>query len=337
MSVQKMPLISVLIPVYNVDQYLERCIKSVITQTYRNIEIILVDDGSTDNSGIICDAYAEIDNRIRVIHKKNGGLSDARNIGLENAKGKYISFIDSDDYVHSLFIEIMLKNMLDYHTDIIICGYKKGTLDIFPKERIKQNECKIYDSKEMLKQWHSNYKHIETVAWNKLYLRELFINEDIRYPKGVNNEDVQTTHLLVAASKKIGIIDTQLYYYFQRAGSIMHAEISEKSIKDNLLAQNNRLEYFKCNGYCKAYERLLIKRQKYYMLIYCLIHENALKDIKTSLLKEYKEQYQIVLKLQQLGVADKILFYLFRHYVLVIDMIFCFHIKFEKYILHKKY
>ena len=118
---KKQDLISIVVPIYNVEKYLEKCINSIIIQTYKNIEIILVNDGSTDSSGKICDIYLKIDKRIKVVHKKNGGLSDARNVGIENAKGKYIAFIDSDDFLDSDFIEILYNLIIEYNADVSCC------------------------------------------------------------------------------------------------------------------------------------------------------------------------------------------------------------------------
>lgn len=121
-NLASMPLVSVIVPIYKVERYLKECVDSIINQTYKNLEIILVDDGSPDKSGEIADSYAEKDGRVRVIHKENGGLSDARNVGIESAKGEYISLIDSDDYISQYFIEIMMKNAIKYVTDVVTIG-----------------------------------------------------------------------------------------------------------------------------------------------------------------------------------------------------------------------
>ena len=123
MEMEKQPLISVIVPVYNVENYLPRCLDSIINQTYTNLEILLVDDGATDNSGKLCDEYAQKDNRIRVFHKENGGVSSARNMGLDNATGEYIAFVDSDDYIDKCMYEIMLNSSVQNNADIVVCGY----------------------------------------------------------------------------------------------------------------------------------------------------------------------------------------------------------------------
>ena len=134
-------LVSIVVPVYNVDKYLDKCVNSIINQKYKNLEIILVDDGSTDESGKKCDLWAEKDNRIRVIHKENGGLSDARNVGIDNSKGYYISFIDSDDFIENDMIEVLLKEIKENNCDISICGYYKTYVD---KDEIIDNSKEIF-------------------------------------------------------------------------------------------------------------------------------------------------------------------------------------------------
>lgn len=219
-------LVSVIVPIYNVEQYLERCIKSIQNQTYRNLEIILVDDGSPDNCGEICDRYATEDERIKVVHKVNGGLSDARNAGLDIAKGDYFFLVDSDDWIHKQTIEIMMQMIEKNNCDLAICGYQYAYEG-------KEYSDKALDLKTILDQYTNvnRYRAQEiyftnpdkrleyTVAWNKIYRKDLFKN--IRYPKGKVHEDEFTTFKLLHEAKKIGIIEEPLYYYFVRNDSIM--------------------------------------------------------------------------------------------------------------------
>lgn len=211
-------LISVVVPVYNVEEYLPKCIKSIVSQTYREIEIILVDDGSTDKSAKICDEAANKDNRIIVIHKENGGLSDARNKGIDVAKGKYISFIDSDDYIEPTYFEYLYDLLEKKHSDISICGFKyvseKGKL----LNKICDDECSLVMSteeslKEMLKM-----KLYSNSAWAKLYSIELF--SGVRYPKGEFFEDIATTYRLFMKAKRIAYGSNALYCYLYRDSAI---------------------------------------------------------------------------------------------------------------------
>ena len=215
-------LISIVVPIYNVEKYLDDCIKSIIGQTYKNIEIILVDDGSTDRSGEVCENYAKYDKRIKVIHKENGGLSDARNEGLKIANGQYITFIDSDDYVNEEFVEILYKSIKKYNADISICNYdlieEKSTYRKENKKNIK--DITQLDNKECLKRTYSNEKGMEFLAWAKLYNKDLFVKNCIIYPKGKIHEDTYTTYKLIYYSKNIVYNDVSLYYYRKRNGSI---------------------------------------------------------------------------------------------------------------------
>lgn len=234
-------LISIIVPIYNVEKYLNRCIDSIINQTYKNLEIILVDDGSTDNSGKICDKYAEKDKRIKVIHKKNGGLSDARNSGIEVEKGKKISFIDSDDFVEKTFIENLYKWMKQYDVDISCCDsdiFFDDKSNFYNSENYK-NISKVYEKFDALK--YSNIQgYFGIAAWNKLYKSELF--KDVRYPIGKICEDWRTTYKLIEKSKKLYYNSTPLYHYRQRKNSIT----KKKEITyDALDAVNEVIEHFK--------------------------------------------------------------------------------------------
>lgn len=213
-------LISIIVPVYNTEKYIERCIDSIINQTYSNIEIILIDDGTLDKSGEICDLYVNKDKRIRVIHKKNGGLADARNEGIENAKGKYLAFIDSDDYIKNTMIEVLYKNLVKNNADISICDF----VQVDENNQMKYNN---YSRKEFnmadnskFENLRNEYYLVTTVQWNKLFRAEIFKN--IRYPKGKVNEDEFVVANELYNAKKISYILEPLYYYFQRTDSIMH-------------------------------------------------------------------------------------------------------------------
>lgn len=220
-------LVSVIIPVYNVEKYLNRCIKSVLGQTYKNLEIILVDDGSTDNSSQICDEYKKIDSRIIVIHKENGGLSDARNAGINKATGKYITFIDSDDSIEKDMIEYLYLLMKKYKTKMSLCChniiYEKRNKVISlgnGKEEVLSSEKCI---EKML-----YHKDVDTSAWAKLYAKNLF--DDISYPKGFLFEDIGTTYKLFIESKYIACGYENKYNYWIRKNSIVTGVFSEKKL-----------------------------------------------------------------------------------------------------------
>ena len=223
-------LISVIVPIYNVERYLRRCIDSIIYQSYENIEIILVDDGSSDSSGDICEEYKERDKRVCVIHKENGGLSDARNVGIDIATGKYLTFIDSDDYVSISYIEELYNYLIQNKADIAVCSMQKVS-GYLTEKLIEKDACKIkvWNSEDALRQMLLQYD-ITCNAWGKLYISELFKN--IRYPKGKLYEDLATTYKLIDMSNKIVFFDKKLYAYYQRIDSIQNSEFSEKKLDE---------------------------------------------------------------------------------------------------------
>jgi glycosyltransferase involved in cell wall biosynthesis len=232
------PLISIIIPVYKVEKYLEKCIKSVLDQTYKNLQIILVDDGSPDNCGKICDNYVKIDNRIEVIHKENGGLSDARNVGLKKARGKYIGFVDSDDYVSNGMFENMYNTLVNNNADVSICNFYTV---IDNKNIIKNvdNGIEIYNKLEILKEILLD-KKIQSYAWNKLYKRELF--KDIEYPVGKKYEDIGTTFYILEKCNKIAVSGSPEYYYITRGDSIVNNN-TEGTVIDYISLISDRYDY----------------------------------------------------------------------------------------------
>ena len=192
--------ISIIVAVYNIEQYLGRCVDSLLNQTYRNLEIILVDDGSTDESGVLCDEYAERDSRVKVIHKENGGLSDARNIGAAAAEGEYIAYVDGDDWVEKEMYGAMLEALKDYQAEVAVCRYKC----IYPDRVVDESTDKItvFEGREALKVYIEEDERfqIQNAAWNKLYRREFA--EGLQFPKGKLYEDIVYTAKLFGREDK---------------------------------------------------------------------------------------------------------------------------------------
>ena len=229
-------LVSIIVPIYKVEQYLRRCLDSIINQTYTNLEIILVDDGSPDNCPQICDEYAAKDKRIVVIHKENGGLSDARNVGLDISKGEYISFVDSDDWVSLDYINELYSSLIKVHADIAIINHKHVT-DILINENERKHPLKIFLKQQALfKLIVKQYQPFVT-SWGKLYRKELFKN--IRFPVGKCHEDEFTSHLLINAASKVVYLNRILYFYYQRPNSITKGS----HILDLIEAFENRLKF----------------------------------------------------------------------------------------------
>ncbi|MCB6142735.1 glycosyltransferase [Lachnospira pectinoschiza] len=235
-------LISVIVPVYNVELYLSRCIQSIIKQTYKELEIILVDDGSTDLSGQLCEQWKEKDSRIIVIHKANGGLSSARNAGIEIAKGKYLAFVDSDDYIAEDMIDTMVGDIQNYGVDVACVNYMEFD-DSNVNQVIQNQESKtiVLDTLSAIKCLYSNEK-ICNFAWNKMYKKELF--ESIRYPLGRKMEDLGTTYRLFDLSKNISYNSKRLYYYYQRENSILH-NLNKSFYIDKTLLTIQRSKYLR--------------------------------------------------------------------------------------------
>lgn len=236
-------LISVIVPIYNVEKYLDRCVDSIINQTYKNLEIILVDDGSPDNCPQMCDDYAKIDNRIKVVHKENGGLSDARNVGMKVATGEYVSFIDSDDYISLDFYETLLETIVDNDSDIVECGvvkfYEDNNFDEYSDD-LKVTNYDTLDGLEGLINENPFKQHV----WNKLYKSNIAL--DISYAVGKLNEDEFWTYQIFGKAKKVTRINKTMYYYFQRGSSIMGNGYNIRRL-DALEGKMNRQAYIEKN------------------------------------------------------------------------------------------
>lgn len=226
-----MDLVSIIVPVYNVEKYINKCIDSIINQTYSNLEIILIDDGSPDQCGEICDKYAVLDKRIKVIHKSNGGLSDARNMGLDAATGDYIVFIDSDDYVDLNMISVLHKRIIESKADMVICNYLKvneeGLIIEEKKENIPDFD-KVYTGIDILDCVIQYGGSCFVTVWNRMYKKELWQN--IRFPVGKQHEDEYVLHEICLNCDKVSGINTPLYFYRQRNDSIMNMKYNVRRL-----------------------------------------------------------------------------------------------------------
>lgn len=222
-------LISVVVPIYKVEKYLPTCIESIIKQSYENLELILVDDGSPDLCPSICEKYKQVDSRIKVIHKKNGGLSDARNAGLKIAKGKWITFIDSDDYVGIDFLKELYGAAVLNEADISICDYST-VLDNKVQEKRNSSVLELSNVECLESMYHPEVHGMEFVAWGKLYSTTLFKKNSIEYPIGKIHEDIFTTYKLIYAASKIVFSNYIGYFYRIRKDSIMTSEFNLKRL-----------------------------------------------------------------------------------------------------------
>lgn len=246
-----MPAVSIIVPVYNVEHYLDRCVASLVKQTFQNIEIILVDDGSPDDSGKMCDRWAEKDERIKVIHKQNGGLSDARNCGIEAAHGEYLAFIDSDDWIDEDMIEVLYNALIQNGADIAECSWRCIYPDRVEEETKNTGDVIIGDNIFAL-QSELRWGCFKPIACNKLYHKKRIFH-NIRYPVGKLHEDEFTTHLAFYNAAKLVYIDVSKYNYDRTREESITYSFCEKNL-DVIEALRCRLEFF--------YEKGLVELQQ---------------------------------------------------------------------------
>lgn len=282
------PLISVIIPVYNVEKYLHRCLDSVIAQTYQNLEIICVDDGSIDESGRICDQYAVRDARIKVIHQENRGLSAARNKGLDAAEGEYIAFVDSDDYILEDMYKKMLDKRLDYSVDLCVCQWQYEFSDGRQVVKKKNIDPTIYGRKTSLEfasfLYRGNYENgVVVAAWNKLYRRELL--DKIRF-EGRIHEDEAFSGRIMAKNISVYVMEEQFYVYAQNGDSLTNKPFSaNKFFFLDALAE--RRELFKSDAFIRQETELL----------YCNMYiEYCLRARKDGVAVSHPERYRQIFR-----------------------------------------
>ena len=236
-----MELISIIVPIYEVEEFLLRCIESLINQTYKHTDIILVDDGSPDRCPEICDEYAEQDARIQVIHKANGGLSDARNAGLAVARGELIAFVDSDDWVSPYYLQLLYETMTEEKADIVECGFIRSNGHVPVMESVPTPKRTVYDAEQALLELITEGL-FRQIVWNKLYTREVL--DGISFAIGKRHEDEFYTYQVFGRAHKLVRIDAELYYYFQRSGSIMNSAYTLKNL-EAVEARAQRQDYMR--------------------------------------------------------------------------------------------
>lgn len=295
------PLISVIVPIYNVEKYLARCVDSIVNQTYKNLEIILVDDGSSDRCPQMCDNYAQKDSRIKVVHKKNGGLSDARNAGMAVARGEYISFIDSDDYVSDDFFECLLDVMNKENSDIAECSVVKFYEDNRFDEFSDDLSVKTYDTQDAMSALIAENPFHQHV-WNKLYKTELI--KDIPYAVGKLNEDEFWTYQVFGRASKVAKLNKTMYYYFQRNSSIMGIGYNIRRL-DALEGKANRQKYIE-NNFPELSTQAKIDLYGSCMFAYQSVLKfmsGADKKKALELIRKYRKMYN--LSFDEIKLADK--------------------------------
>lgn len=305
------PLISVIVPVYKVEPYLHRCADSILAQTFKKFELILVDDGSPDNCPQICDEYSEKDNRVKVIHKANGGLGSARNAGLDIAVGEYLAFVDSDDYIGPTMLEKMLNSLEGENADICICGFQRfGELNSNVKTTAFA-EYTVISGEEALGGLFSNNYILFTIACNKLLKRQLF--NTLRFPEGKLYEDGYAAFRYLYEAKKVVCLKESFYFYRIRQGSITTTENHDRII-DSFSAETDAVDFLRSSGL----RALMLKAQKRYLLAlvaalrrYNPSREEISEQFK-EVHKEYRRQFRGLLLHPDISGKEKVVAVLFR-------------------------
>ena len=305
-------IISVIVPIYKVERYLRKCIDSILLQTYRNLEVILVEDGSPDNCSDICDEYGEKDNRVKVIHKENGGLSDARNAGIEASKGEYIIFVDSDDYIVPTMIEKMIEALLASNSDLCICNinYVDENGAVINNQNMRSPiKNGIYSRDDVLKFLVNDGYWFYVTAWNKLYKADVFRN--IRFRVGKHHEDEFLIHEIIDCCNKVVCLEDRLYYYVQREGSIMNTTYSVKNL-DGIEAKVERLLYYIKNK--KIEESILLLDNVIDNLMIARIHLGEESTDRIKLISdEVKKVYVALYKQKGIPAKKRIKFIFFLY------------------------
>ena len=290
-----MELVSVIIPIYNVEAYLDRCVSSVANQTYQNLEIILIDNGATDNSPQICEDWAERDDRIRVIHQEKRGVSAGRNTGLRAARGEWIMQVDSDDYIAPQTVEWLLNVCLENAADMAMCDFIRGKEEHYAFPCDDSGHIELIDGETAISRIYIDSHHAlrYVVAWNRICRREFY--EGLDYPVGKIFEDIYITHQLLYRCKRIAVLDTPLFYYYQRSGSIMNAEFSMKKL-DYLQALVERVEFFRDHELKEleqiAYDELLHSLIWEYSRTRDMLHsENGMAYVTRMFRQVYRRGY----------------------------------------------
>lgn len=309
---EKSELISVIIPIYNVETYLGECIESILKQTYTNLEVILIDDGSTDCSGYICDQFAQKDKRIIVIHQKNQGIAAVRNRGVQEAKGTYIFWVDSDDYVSEKIVEELYNNLILNDADMSICNYTQGSERIYEFEN-QQEHIELFGYEKGLEYIYESHKFsfIMAASWAKLIKKSLY--NGLEYPNGKIFEDIYMSHKLIRNCKKIVYTDKIMYYYYQWPESILGKKLYIEKL-DYLGAFEERIHFFNDLSLPELAEKARLQYLHALMWEYSrakdILHN---KDMVKHIKKEYRKYYTLGTENKQ--VAHETKKYMFCFYL----------------------
>ncbi len=318
--------ISIIIPIYNVEKYLPACVESILQQTYKNLEVILVDDGSPDRCPAICDELAQKDDRIRVIHQKNKGLSGARNTGIDNAQGDYLIFVDSDDTVEQTLVEELYTYAEKWNCAIVACGRNYIFEDGQIVCKIAHDESKVYGFEEAMQEMNS-FRLFDMSAWAKIYRKELF--EDIRFPEGKLSEDYYIMYKLFDKAQTIGYVAKPLYNYLQRQSSISR---NKKINHDFADAAKKQMEFLD-----DKYPQMSVLGHTAYasanLTVYDFYLKNGVKCPKDKLLefkKAVRDNLVYIRKNKNISKAKRIQFELFDKCAVIYKGVFVLYRKIRR-------
>lgn len=299
------PLVSIIVPVYNTQEYLSRCIDSLINQTYSGLEIILVNDGSTDNSREICDAYAKRDYRIKVIHQRNKGAAEAKNTGLNFCTGEYISFVDSDDFIKETYIEKLLKLSIKYQADLVQCMYQTGSNNYFKSIDKQKSKILVLDGNRIFQS-----KFYKSIVWGKLYKKNLFKN--IRFIPNRHIDDEGVSYKNYYLANRTVITTEQLYYYYQSPNSLMRN--NRKISLDFMDTFEERLNYFKDRDERKLWELSMERYCIILMLKYMRVYNNPFNsnDDAQRIIDRFNEIFPYVAKSKYSNLKNIVILRFFK-------------------------
>lgn len=319
-------LISIIVPVYNVEQYLKQCVDSILNQTYKQLEVILVDDGSTDSSRDICNQYEAADNRIKVIHKENGGLADARNAGLSIATGEYIGFVDSDDFIHKDMYKTLVILMEQNNADMVMAKWQAFVeqVDCRANDTL---EAMVFDGIDSLKFliYGENRYHITLSVWDRLYKKELI--KDLMFPKGKCYEDVVWSTEAFYRAKRTVYIDKTLYYYRQRANSITGVDkdkaLSKRILTDQIPQMEAQIEYLESIQQFSMADEVRFYLYEMLILLYCKTRHTKVNDMSLELyniIKKYKRWAKVYI-MKRIGGYRKVIIFLSLYFFDILVMV----------------
>ena len=324
----RQPLVSIIVPIYNAEKYLDRCMKSLLNQTYHNTEIVLVDDGSSDHSAEVCRKYTDQYEKVRFFQKSNGGAASARNFGIDHARGEYLAFVDADDYVQDIFIEKLLNLCLTYNSEIAMCDFVWVHTDECNFEQLVENKIqKVNTPMEMMYRCCNKNKIIETIIPNKLYKKSLF--DDLRYPEGMTYEDLAMTHQILYKATSIAECNNKMYAYFMSDNSVTRKKYNIHNFRSENKAQDERIVFFRDIGEKQLFQKAVLSVQRNRVANFCKCYRELpeYKKERDQLRQKFNKDSKYLKDYKNINWQDRVLFFMFK-----ISPVFCAKILWPVYV-----